>query len=475
MGKHLKPGETPEESQNNEMNSQPRPFFILGHPRSGTTALARLLNSSLQLACIYYESNILVHLWKMLNRKEVLQEAVEELLLDFRTAAQYNLQERPTNLNCRKIIFTTPAVDQLTDSFKQALDSLSDIGEIYQYVSRSFFQIFANTAGIAVVGDKVPDYTYIPDVITLPHSSCKLIAIHRDPRAIVHSALFFNREVLHLFASPNPFAMALSIALRERGLCEFYKGFPEERLLRIEQQELHSSPSGVAEKTLSFLGMPGMDNDVVWFLKKSEEKPYRIKNWCTDMSAEAREAVEVVFDVFNLFENSKYRKGHCNASALLEMAKCLKALSEAPEKDLPLLCRDLPNNVRTAEHRETLGCSLIKIGDYYYMKARFARARSFFEAALGFSPHDPILWFKYGVLCFDMKLLDTAMDAFQETEANCAQTRYYQHLRTKAFYMRGRVAQLSADKSQAIGFYRHAIKISPDFRLAQRMLAFLDA
>jgi hypothetical protein len=70
--------------------NQAKAFIIIGHQRSGTTALARLLNASSHVACLYYEGNLLYRLWRMLSRWRIFEEPHEDLAADFKITATYN-------------------------------------------------------------------------------------------------------------------------------------------------------------------------------------------------------------------------------------------------------------------------------------------------------------------------------------------------------------------------------------------------
>lgn len=187
----------------------------------------------------------------MLNRKEFFEEAVEDLMLEFKKDAKFNLHERSKRTKCKKIIFPIHAVERLADVFKRCIESHCDTREIYFSVSKALFQIVAKHSGLEIVGDKVPDYTYIPDVVCDPHPDMNILCIFRDPYAVVHSALELNRKTLHLFATPNSFAMAFSIALREMGMREFYKKFPKSRVIRISQHDLRNAPLKIVENALT--------------------------------------------------------------------------------------------------------------------------------------------------------------------------------------------------------------------------------
>jgi hypothetical protein len=84
------------------MDSEKKQFFVIGYPRSGTTALARLLNASNHAACLYYEGNLFYRLWRMLSRRNIFEGPHEDLVLDFKVTAKHNLIDTAAKTGCEK-------------------------------------------------------------------------------------------------------------------------------------------------------------------------------------------------------------------------------------------------------------------------------------------------------------------------------------------------------------------------------------
>ena len=115
------------------------PFFVIGFPRSGTTALAEIINSSSQMACIPQEGHILYRTWRMLNRQNVLKEPIEDLVLDFKTTAQYHLIYLGKIFPGKGFIFSNQSIDSLVSTFYHDVYQQLSISKIYENVANAFF------------------------------------------------------------------------------------------------------------------------------------------------------------------------------------------------------------------------------------------------------------------------------------------------------------------------------------------------
>lgn len=451
------------------------PFFILGHARSGTTAFARLLNASDRLACMYHESNVLLRLWQMLSRMDIFNEPLDDLVEDFRTTAHHNLHAPSGFIGSRKIYFSSESIEKLVDIVRLSFDGENDPLKIFQRVSRSFFQIFYEHSACRILGDKVPDYSVIPEIVTSPHPACNLLVLHRDPRAVVNSSLMFNKDTLHLFASSNAFAMGVSLALRELALKAFLDEFPGERILQVEHERLLESPGRVAERALTFLDISPLDGGIIDYIDKRIEKESPVRNWQREMSDGDKNAVYAAYMGFGLkkcFADSIKTSG---GSFYLDMAMGLNDLFKAPEGNRHSVFTYLNAYCRRESALSTLGFSLTKIADFLHMRGQLNKSKFFFEKALALLPQDPALWFKYGVLCMDTKDLLLSQSAFQKAVSCCPDTGYYRLLQTKIWYYLGRVARLSGDNETAVSRYQKALDVFPDFNLARSMIKMMGA
>lgn len=441
------------------------PFFILGHPRSGTTALARLLNCSPQVACLYQEGNLLFRLWQTMQRTNVLREPISDLLADFETTAQHNLVIRSPVQQSPKLCFSDDTIRHLVATYHQCLQSSLNPRKIFARVSNKFFALFAESTKAQVVGDKVPDYLFIPDHITAPHPDCLLIAITRDPRAVIHSSLEFSRTTLHLFASPSAFAMAVAYCLKQKGLDDFFAHFAPERRLFIKQEELQSSPDAVQEKALAFLKTAPLSGKETGALQSP------IKDWRKEMDKEDQDAALAVCCVFDLLERE-----HKIPTTLSDKAEIIKQLADAADDEIAPLARQaaLFFHRSDAEKRE-FGFTMTHLADYFYKRSVFSRAELFFQQAVSYVQNDPILWYKYALLCYDTKQCQTALTCLEQSQRHCPADPYHAFLRAKIFYLQGMLARLVGDNEKAKSALQAALGIKPDFALPSKMLEILHS
>jgi len=452
-------------------SSQILPFFILGHPRSGTTALARILNSSSLVTCLFYESNVLMRLWQTLRRSDVLSEPHDDLIIDFNVSARYALYERPTALSSHGIIFPQTALAELSQSYKEALGCLLEPASIFDHVLTTFFKILAEISGSNIVGDKVPDYSLIPEVITSPLPSCKLIIISRDLRETTHSTLALNRRTLHLFASPDIFATACSFALREKKLQEFLKDFPDQRKILLNHQELLTAPRKSMMSVISFIGVDQPDQKMLAYIKQIENSPPKIKNWRLELPIKEQAAIEAVFSVFGIL--SQAQRLTSPDEQLEEIARIIHAITICCGRQLRSVIQNAHKIFSEMGRRTSLGHCLLKLADFTHSQkaTQHQHTSILFEAALHNIPLCPIAWYKYGAYCFDIKQITECKKALLQAVENCSRHNYYRILRAKALFLLGRIEDLYGSRSKAKDYYRNSLKSFIGFRLAQAMLS----
>lgn len=441
------------------------PLFILGHPRSGTTALAQLLNTVPEVACLYQEGNLLYRLWQTLQRIDVLNEPVCDLLMDFSVTARHNLVNRAPKKDAQKLLFPQDAIEQLEQTYRHGLQTSHDPQKIYARVSTAFFALFARNAESRIVGDKVPDFIIIPEHITAPHPDSRVIFIARDPRAVVHSALRFNKQCLHLFAAPSSFAMAVSFCLKQRGLNRFFADFAGDRLLCLDQEELRTLPQAVAHKAAAFLSTPVPPG------KTSGIPAPGTKNWQTEMAPEDKQAVTAVACAFGVLDAKRKTPGKWR-----EKAEGMHELSCCPAQSIPQCVRQAATFFReSADEKNELGHTLVQLADYSHKRADFHRASSLFRQAVAVIPQDPVAWYKYGTLCYDMKQYDKALFCAEQSAKHCPNTAYYGFLQAKNHYLAGMTERLMGSTQKAELAFRAALKTKPDFSLPLKMLDILQS
>lgn len=446
------------------MKSSLLPFFILGHPRSGTTATAHLLNASSQVACLYYEGNILYRLWIAMQRCQVLSEPWDDLLADCEVTIRHNLQLRAAQTDSLKIQFSDWAVTELLRCFQLGLENYNTADKIYESFSKKFFTIFAADSKKNVVGEKVPDFINIPQEVTSPHAECRVIHIHREPRAVIHSSLIFNKTNFHLFAVPDAFAMAISYCLKQLGLESFLANFSPERSLSFNHAELLDSPTKVAEKLASFLNL--RDDFPVTIRALYQKK--KVKDWRREMALSDQQAVVAVCHHFlKSGERTAEIRGDSSwqdkAAILLPLLSCENVeIVETISMALSFFSRE--------NDRRSLGLTLMQFADYAHRRSQYERARIFYSQAADLLPGNPSLYYRQGELHFDMKRLTDALFFLEELEKICPKTVYYSFLRAKGFCLRGRIYRIEGESAKAASCYRNALIVKPDYCLPGKLL-----
>ncbi|MBW1741574.1 MAG: tetratricopeptide repeat protein [Deltaproteobacteria bacterium] len=432
--------------------------------------MARLLNASSGVACLFYEGNVLYRLWRTLCRHDVLTEPHEDLVADIKITAEHNLIDRAEKSGSPKIVFSPSAVSRLIRNFENDLSNAEDPLALYGSTAACFFHLLGCTADVEVVGDKVPDYINIPDILNAALPSCKMIYIQRDPMATIHSVLRFIDNKLHLFAVPNAFAMAFSFLLKYKGMNDFVGHLPKNRLFPLTQAELLNNPKQIAIKASEFLGSPVCAEMIS--CADSMAKRRCCKNWRVEMAKDNIAAVEAVCiqSGINLPAGPVIdTKKNC----WFEKADKTKLLIHCASDRIRSVMDDVRAAFRGAREEETLGLTLIQFADYAHTRAQFKRAYLFFEEASRLIPYSPVLWFKFAELCFDMKLLSEARKHYERAEALFQKTNCFALLRAKTFYGLGRIERLSGNCNDARSFFERSLTVFPNFKLSQAMLQFL--
>ena len=154
--------------------------------------------------------------------------------------------------------------------------------------------------------------------------------------------------------------------------------------------------------------------------------------------------------------------------------------SEKAASLAPLIgCRNeaVPGVVQTARDcfrgkyaSETLGQALVQFADWAHLKTDDDRAGLLYREAVRLLPKNPVLGFKYGEFCFDIKHLEAAKSLFQDAMETCPDTDYFRFLKAKALYLLGRTDRLSGKRYSAENFFKESLEIFKDFELPKAML-----
>jgi tetratricopeptide (TPR) repeat protein len=443
------------------------PFFVFGSPRSGTTALARLLNASNSIACLFYEGNLLYRLWNTLSRHDVLSEAHEDIVLDVDITAKHCLIDKAKEVGSKKVIFSESVIEHFVNEFRNALKYAESPFELYQNTASCFFQTMSSVSGAHVVGDKVPDYVNIPDVLCEAIPECRMLYIQRDERATVHSVMEFTKGNFHLFAFPNAFAIAFGLFLKKKGMQDLMAGMSKSKILSVRQEELYSDPGSVGKKVVSFLGVEKCSDMMNY--AGSMAKRASVKNWRNEMTREDVEAVEGVFMEFEP-EGVIDSSSPTEENAWRQKARAIMPLTRCANFRIHSIVSEAKNLFSIDDDEETLALTLMQFADYAHARADHERAYVIFLEVGRLVPSNPVLWFKFAELCFDMKRLKEARAYYEKAESQFPNTDFYAFIKSKTCYKLGMIAKLDGRFSDAGKCFKHSLGLFPNFKLAKAMV-----
>jgi tetratricopeptide (TPR) repeat protein len=438
------------------------PFFIVGHPRSGTTALAKLVDTLPGVSCVFWEGNILNRLWYSLQRVDLMDEPVEDLLIDFEVTARYNLLEKISQGSRGHNYFTEKSISFLVESLREGLQQYTEPEEIYNKVSFSFFDIFSTATDSKSVGDKVPEFMFISDKIVKPHPDSKLILITRDPRATINSSLEFNQGCLHLFAVQNAFAMAVSFCIKQLGMEKHISRFPKERLLIVEQESLLANPQKIAAELHHFFEISSDS------LLHQASKTVRTKQWKKELSQENQNAINSVCNAFEVVGKETVAHKEWDKKAF-----AIKKIFNSSDESIVEVARAATTLFQSRKDRIDFSYSILQIADYYHRRSEFTLSKVLFEEASNDLWQNPILLYKHALLCYDMKLLKEALTLLEHFNKYCPKTDYYLFLRSKVFYLSALIMKLSGDVEKAKLLFQQSLQLKPEFLLARNMIKWL--
>ncbi|MBW1699166.1 MAG: sulfotransferase [Deltaproteobacteria bacterium] len=454
----------------NRMVIENRIFFVTGFPRSGTTALARLLNASRSMVCII-EGNVINRFRGVLSRRQVLNEPYEDLCADLYTTVYKNFFKTARYHQNTQLIVSPPTLTSFVEAFRQDLKQVSDTESLLARLCHRYFRMLGKMTDFRTVGEKVPDYIDFPHILYKIFPTCRILFIQRDPRAVVHSILNFIRNTFHLFAVPNAFAMAFSWLIRNKTMDHFISNHPG-LTLKIAQERLKSDPKDIAERTSEFLGV-SLDAQMTNFAKHMMQTS-TVKNWQSEMADEDIMAVEGVISQYA--EYSSLYPCHadplCNPYA--QKAASLTPLSTCSIEKISHIINNAVPLFRDRKDKQIMGLTLLQFGDYAHRQVDFDRAYLLYSKSEKYNFSQPQFWFKWGELCFDMKLLSDAKKHYTKALSLMSGNNYYKFLSAKSLYQLGRIERLEGRNRSAVDFFYQSLNVFPSFYLPKQMLKIIS-
>jgi tetratricopeptide (TPR) repeat protein len=193
-----------------------------------------------------------------------------------------------------------------------------------------------------------------------------------------------------------------------------------------------------------------------------------IKKWNHEMQADDIKAVEAVADSMgvDLPGGPSFDPGR---NGWLEKARSITYLIDGTREDVESALTDSMAGF-TSDEFYPLGLALVKIGDYHLSRGHLETAYPYYKTACSIIPDNPVLWFKFGEMCFDMKLLTQSRNSLLKAHSLMPDVNYFNLLRAKSSYLLGRIERLGGKNSDATVWFERSLKSFPEFKLSKEML-----
>ncbi len=222
------------------------PVFVIGHGRSGTSILIKLIRKYLKVN-FGTESQFIIRYYNNLNKYGSLEkDANVRLLIDDISNERFfkRIKNRFGFELDKEAVFT----------------NLS--GRAYADVLESFFRHFATYHRMERWGDKTPEYiNHLPALKTL-FPDAQFIHIVRDGRDVALS------EFKAPFGAKNTFRAAIDWREKIGLFRAFAETLPEDRYIELKYEDLLTRPVRVFERLIAFLCIDDSGNDLIRFIEK---------------------------------------------------------------------------------------------------------------------------------------------------------------------------------------------------------------
>ena len=248
------------------------PVFVLGHGRSGTSILIKLIRKYLKVN-FGTESQFIVRYYKSLKNYGDIKkdDNLKRLIIDLSKERWFKRVKKRFGFE-----------PDLTDLF------LSIKERTYRGVLDAIFEQFATYHGMERWGDKTPEYIYDLPVLNKLFPEAKYIHIVRDGRDVALS------EFKTQFGAKNIYKAAEEWKRKVGLIHEFGSLLPAERYCEIRYEDFLSRPSDVFQKLISFLKIAN-DDQVVQFIEKnisSDLKRGNFYKWKNELDRSQRRIFE---------------------------------------------------------------------------------------------------------------------------------------------------------------------------------------
>ncbi len=230
----------------NVKHSETSPLFVLGHGRSGTSILIKMIRKYLKVN-FGTESQFIIRYYNKLPQYGDLSnpENAKHLIADISRERWFR------RINKRfGFVFDN----------ESALENLKD--KSYSGILRVIFEQFAAYHGMVRWGDKTPEYIHDLPVLNKLFPDAKYLHIVRDGRDVTLS------EFETPFGAKNVYRAADDWFNKLNMIRDFGYSLPQGRFLEIRYEDLLSHPLDVFAQMIRFLSIDDADGELLRFINE---------------------------------------------------------------------------------------------------------------------------------------------------------------------------------------------------------------
>jgi hypothetical protein len=235
------------------------PVFVLGHARSGTSLVCRLLLDHLGVN-FGTESQFIVRYHQKLSRYGDLSD-------------DSRLRWLLEDISRERFFARTRQNFGFVFDVERALRSVGP--RTYAGVLRAIFEQFAASQGLARWGDKTPDYSHHLPVLRQLFPDAQFVHVVRDGRDVAHS-LFTTG-----FGPKNSYEAALAWRQTLEEIRRFRDTLPAGTFAEVRYEQLVGDPVGTLRDVASFLGIHNHEAlmDALAHRLRAQVRPGSVLKW----------------------------------------------------------------------------------------------------------------------------------------------------------------------------------------------------